>query len=128
MYDQYCAAINNDEAVAPEVVEKVKEKPVEEKKEPIIVSEKTSKLMTVIRERLINIPDGMNELHLSVLIRMLVTSLEGDVNDNPFPVKLDDLAKTLEYTRSRKLAELIIENFDEKSDYIHTHRTFGCDK
>jgi phage anti-repressor protein len=77
-----------------------------------------SRLVNVIKER-VDITDMEPQRH-DLLINMLIASLKADIDDDPFPVSLDDLAVTLSYNHLPNLIKQLKDNFDEKNDYICT--------
>lgn len=50
-------------------------------------------------------------------VNYLVESLKMDESKSLYPVKLDELCKMLEYNEMREIKDLLINNFDEKTDY-----------
>lgn len=99
--------------VVDEVPELPEEKEINEVK-------KDDKIITLIINRMANIPNNWDEDKTQRMINMLVMSFQADMNNDQFPIDLDDAANILEYSQPRNLWKIITDNFDEKLDYILT--------
>lgn len=128
-YDEVCDAYTPPPIVVSEAKMDAPIPPTieDEIKEPeyiVVQHQHDLRLVNVIKER-IGITN-MEPQQLNLLINMLIASLKADINDDQFPVSLDDLAVILGYDRTRKLADLLKGNFDEKTDYIFAARVWAA--
>lgn len=94
----------------------------ETKSNPIANSQdQPSQFHIIVRERLSAVLNNWSESRINILVDMLVLSLKSDLNPEPFPIYLDDLAELLEYGQKNHITDLV-KKYSENSYWIRSFR------